>query len=78
MHNIELNREKTERVKSFICLGTIMEENGKLDKEMDKRMGKVGSIHTAMTNTFLDKKEISKDAKIGAIKKVLYEVSSWQ
>lgn len=82
IHNIEINGQRIEQVQSFKYLGTIIEESGRLDKEMDERMGKAGRIYNTMRSTFLGKREIPKDVKTEVVKKVvrptiLYGSETW-
>ena len=44
----------------FKYLGAIIEENGKIDKEINERMGRSGNLFNIMKTTFLRKREIPK------------------
>lgn len=47
----------------FRYLGTNIEENGKLDRQVEDRPGKAGRIYDAMRSTSLGKREVPKAVK---------------
>lgn len=82
VHSIQINGQEIEQVDSYKYLGSIIESNGRIDKEINERMGKAGRIYNTMKTTFLGKREIPKNIKIEVIKKVvrptiLYSSESW-
>lgn len=60
----------TKQVSSYSSLGTIIEKYGKIDKEINERIGKVERLYKSLRNTFLDKK-VSKEIKTQINKKVM-------
>ena len=58
-HAIMLNGTQIEHVEHLKYLGGIIEENGKIDKEINinERMGRSGNLFNIMKTTFLGKRE---------------------
>lgn len=52
-HTVELNGRITEQVECSKYLGTITEKNGKLDKELDKKIGKTERLFNILRSAFL-------------------------
>lgn len=52
-HRIQLNGRSLQQVSSFSYLGTTIEYNGKIDKEITKCIGKAGNLYNTLKNTFL-------------------------
>lgn len=63
-------------------MGTIIENNGKIEKEISERIGKVGTLYNYLRNPFFGKKEIPKEIKTQVYQKVIrpsltYGSESW-
>lgn len=81
-HSIKLQGKQIEQVESFKYLGSIIENNGKIDKEINDRMGKTGRIYNMLKSTFLGKKEVPTKIKTEVVKKVvrptiMYSSETW-
>lgn len=81
-HSIKLQGKQIEQVESFKYLGSIIQNNGKIDKEINDRMGKTGRIYNMMKTTFLGKKEVPRKIKTKVVKKVvrptiMYSSETW-
>ena len=64
IHAIMLNGTQIEQVEHFNkYLGAIIEENGRIDKEINEKMGRSGNLFNIMKTTFLGKREIPKKIK---------------
>lgn len=58
--SVKLDGQEVEQMSSFNSLGSIIEENGKVDEEIYKRMGMAGMIYNILRRTFLERWEIPK------------------
>ncbi|KAI4460658.1 hypothetical protein MML48_5g00010615 [Holotrichia oblita] len=81
-HEIHLNGENIEQVEGYKYLVTFIEENRKLDKEMNERVKKPGKMFNSLKISFLGKREIGKEIKTEVIKRIgrpvmLYSSESW-
>jgi hypothetical protein len=52
-------------------LGTIIEESGKMDKEINQKIVKAGTLYNSLRTTFLGKKEVPKEIKTQVYQKVV-------
>jgi hypothetical protein len=52
-------------------LDTIIEESGKIDKEINQKIVKAGRLYNSLRTTFLGKKEIPKKIKTQVYQKVV-------
>lgn len=50
--NIQLDVQEIEWVKSFAYLEKVIQDNGMIETEIDERLGKVGSLFSALKNNF--------------------------
>ena len=81
-HDIILEGNKVQQVKQYNYLGTMISDNGQVDREIGERIAKVGRIYNALKTTFLGKAEIPKHIKAQVYKKVvrpslMYGSESW-
>lgn len=81
-HSIKIGDTKLEQVEKYKYLGVIMQEDGKIDSEIEQRIGATGRLYNAIRKTFLEKKEIPKQTKVEIYKKVAvpvltYSSESW-
>ena len=53
-----------EQVSNFKYLGVIIDESGRLDKELDNRIGKAGKVSSQLYKAIFSKKEVSRKAKL--------------
>ncbi|KAJ3642504.1 hypothetical protein Zmor_007374 [Zophobas morio] len=63
-HKIELNGQGIKQVRSYNCLATSIEYNGKIDKEIPEIKRKVGRLYNSLKNSFFGKKEIPKERRV--------------
>jgi hypothetical protein len=71
-----------EQVDNFKYLGVIINENGKIEEEINTRMLNAGKLYHAINKGFLGKKEISQKTKMAIcnstyIPTLLYGSESW-
>ena len=81
-HSIKLGGKSIEQVKSYKYLGAVLSEDGRMEAELDERLGKAGIIFNAMKNRLLEKKEVPQAVKIEVIKRIvrptiLYGSETW-
>lgn len=81
-HHIYIEGRKLEQVEKFKYLGVWIQENGKLDDEINERVGSTGRLFNSIKSSFLGKKEVPKEAKVEVFKKVvtpilIYGCESW-
>ena len=55
-----------EQVSNFNYLGVIIDESGRLDKELDNRIGRAGKVFSQLYKAIFIKKEASQKAKLCA------------
>ena len=68
--NLLLNGNKVEQVKEYEYLGVKIDEEGKLQKELDSRIAKTTKLYHSLKKGFNNKKEGSKKTKITIYKTV--------
>ena len=79
---IRLNDTEIEQVTEYIYLGTIIEENGQYEGEINSRISAAARLYMSMRNGFINKKEISRKTKMNIYKSIylptlLYGSESW-
>ncbi|KAJ8934309.1 hypothetical protein NQ318_002900 [Aromia moschata] len=79
---IKLEGKYIEQVNSYKYLGVTFEEDGKMDCELNKRIGQANRTYFALNRGFIEKKEISKKTKMRIYKAVYrpiltYGCESW-
>ncbi|KAJ8944476.1 hypothetical protein NQ318_008746 [Aromia moschata] len=79
---IKLEIKYIEQVNSYKYLGVTFEEDGKMDCELNKRIGQANRTYFALNRGFIEKKEISKKTKMRIYKEVYrpiltYGCESW-
>ena len=62
--DFKLNDVKIEQVSQFTYLGTIFNENGRLDTKIDSRISKAGSVGSQLNRFIWNKKEVSQKTKL--------------
>ncbi|MBJ5445229.1 hypothetical protein JGG59_23660 [Salmonella enterica subsp. enterica serovar Derby] len=74
--------KELEQVPDFSYLGTIISGNGRLDRELDNRICKAGTICSQLCKTIFSKKEVSQKTKLSVYNAVFrptlfYGRESW-
>lgn len=70
-HTIQLSGLSLEQVKRFKYLGVIINSQGSMEDEINKRIAATGRLYNAIKTNFLGKKEMSSEAKADIVKKVV-------
>lgn len=65
---------KVGQVANYKYLRTVIEENTKIDGEINERIKKVGKIYNNMKSTFLGKREIDRKIKTEVVRKIVKPV----
>lgn len=80
--NINIDNENIEQVTNFNYLGITIENDGSQELEINERIEKTLKLYFAMNNSFINKKEISKETKVKVFKTIYrpvltYGCESW-
>jgi hypothetical protein len=79
---IMCNNTELEQTTSFVYLGTIIHQNGKIEEEVLRRVRKTNNIYYQLNQTMFGKKEINTKTKVQVYRTVmetslLYGSESW-
>ncbi|PSN44047.1 hypothetical protein C0J52_26082, partial [Blattella germanica] len=74
---IECTGKFLEQVQSYEYLGTIIQQNGKVRKEIFNRIRKASSIYYQLSGTIFGKKEISQKTKLQVYKSVIEPIEHY-
>lgn len=81
-HNISIGNTSLEQVHKFKYLGSTISEDGKIDIEINERIGAASRLFHSIRNKFLGKREITKKTKLAVYKSTFvptltYGCESW-
>ncbi|CAH1976651.1 unnamed protein product [Acanthoscelides obtectus] len=80
--DIRIDNVKLQQVHSFKYLGFILEPNGRNEIQISERVGKANNLYYAMSEGFINKKDVSKKTKITVYNTIYrsiltYRCESW-
>lgn len=80
--NITINGTKIEQVHNYTYLGTIIEDTGKQEANINERIDKSNKLYFTINKTFINKKEINQKTKLKIYKTIFrpiltYASESW-
>ena len=80
--NITVNGVEIENVKTMKYLGTMLDEEGSCEAEVDHRIGAASKVIGAMRKEIIDRRELSKSTKLRVINAtvmptLLYACETW-
>ena len=81
-HDIRLNNDKLEQVKSYKYLGVMIQSNCSLNEEISHRIGKASKVYGSLGQSFINKRELTVKTKMAIFNSIycptlMYGSESW-